>query len=121
MEQGKQHAEKSRQHQQESKEAKQLVQQISDAFNAERTVNNDLNKHIFSLLEEEKPLLMTMKKRDAQQVKELNNLKKENATLTRKLSQMTEKYDRLNSTKVIQMMRKYWKLKKKSQRLRNET
>lgn len=120
VEQGKKQAEKARQHQQESKEAKQLVQQMSDALNAERAVNNDLNKHIFSLLEDEKPVLMTMKKRDAQQVKEINNLKKENAKLTRKLSQMMEKYDRLNSTKVIRMMRKYWKLKK-SQRLRNET
>ncbi|MBA3926039.1 phage tail tape measure protein [Listeria rustica] len=120
VQQGKEQTEKVRQHQQTTNEAKQLVQQMSDALNAERAVNTDLNKHIFSLLEDEKPVLLTMKKRDAQQAKEIKSLKKENATLTRKLSQMTEKYDRLNSTKVIRMMRKYWKLKK-SQRLRNET
>lgn len=114
VEQGKKQTETVRQHQRDVNEAKQLVQQISDALNAERAVNNDLNKHIFSLLEDEKPVLITMKKRDAQQVKEINNLKKENATLTRKLSQMTEKYNRLNSTKVIRMMRKYWKIKNKA-------
>lgn len=114
VEQGKKQAETVKQHQRDVNEAKQLVQHISDALNAERAVNNDLNKHIFSLLEDEKPVLITMKKRDAQQVKEINNLKKENATLTRKLSQMTEKYTRLNSTKVIRMMRKYWKLKNKA-------
>ncbi|WP_430534612.1 hypothetical protein [Listeria rocourtiae] len=114
VEQGKKQSETVRQHQQEVNEAKQLVQHISEALNAERAVNNDLNKHIFSLLEDEKPVLITMKKRDAQQVKEINNLKKENATLIRKLSQMTEKYNRLNSTKVIRMMRKYWKLKNKA-------
>ncbi|EUJ40924.1 hypothetical protein PWEIH_02719 [Listeria weihenstephanensis FSL R9-0317] len=86
---------------------------MSDALNAERAVNYDLNKRIFTLLEDEKPVLLTMKKRHTQQVKEINNLKKENTVLTRKLATMTEKYTRLNDTKVIKMMRKYWKLKKK--------
>ncbi|AQY50300.1 hypothetical protein UE46_04160 [Listeria weihenstephanensis] len=115
----KEHQQKSAQSAKETSEAKQLVQHMSDALNAERAVNYDLNKRIFTLLEDEKPVLLTMKKRHTQQVKEINNLKKENTVLTRKLATMTEKYTRLNDTKVIKMMRKYWKLKK-SRRLRND-
>lgn len=111
---------KRKQYQKETREAKQVVQHISDALNAEKAVNHDLNKRMLALLMEEKPILLTMEARQIQQKKELSNLRYENIKLTRHLASMTEKYQRLNDTKVIRMMRKYWNFKKK-RRLRNDT
>ncbi|MBC1357008.1 hypothetical protein [Listeria booriae] len=116
----KQYEQKNKQSQKEIREARQVVQHISDALNAEKAINHDLNKRIFALLAEEKPLLLTMEKRQTEQQKELSALRYENRKLTRNLTIATEKYQRLNDTKVIRVMRKYWNFKKK-RRLRNDT
>ncbi|MBC1210031.1 hypothetical protein HB815_03720 [Listeria booriae] len=116
----KQYEKETKQSQKETREARQVVQHISDALNAEKAMNHDLNKRIFALLAEEKPVLLTMEKRQAQQQKELSSLRYENRKLARNLTIATEKYQRLNDTKVIRVMRKYWNFKKK-RRLRNDT
>lgn len=116
----KQHEQETKQSQKETREARQVVQHISDALNAEKAMNHDLNKRIFALLAEEKPVLLTMEKRQTQQQKELSSLRYENRKLARNLTIATEKYQRLNDTKVIRVMRKYWNFKKK-RRLRNDT
>lgn len=116
----KQNEQKNKQSQKETREARQVVQHISDALNAEKAINHDLNKRIFALLAEEKPVLLTMEKRQTEQQKELSALRYENRKLTRNLTIATEKYQRLNDTKVIRVMRKYWNFKKK-RRLRNDT
>lgn len=109
----KQHEQETKQSQKETREARQVVQHISDALNAEKAMNHDLNKRIFALLAEEKPVLLTMEKRQTQQQKELSSLRYENRKLARNLTIATEKYQRLNDTKVIRVMRKYWNFKKK--------
>ncbi|MBC2177063.1 hypothetical protein HCB27_10575 [Listeria booriae] len=116
----KQYEKETKQSQKETREARQVVQHISDALNAEKAMNHDLNKRIFALLAEEKPVLLTMEKRQTQQQKELSSLRYENRKLARNLTIATEKYQRLNDTKVIRVMRKYWNFKKK-RRLRNDT
>ncbi|WP_149023731.1 hypothetical protein [Listeria riparia] len=116
----KQYEQENKQSQKETREARQVVQHISDALNAEKAMNHDLNKRIFALLAEEKPVLLTMEKRQTQQQKELSTLRYENRKLARNLTIATEKYQRLNDTKVIRVMRKYWNFKKK-RRLRNDT
>ncbi|MBC1315457.1 hypothetical protein [Listeria booriae] len=116
----KRYEKETKQSPKETREARQVVQHISDALNAEKAMNHDLNKRIFALLAEEKPVLLTMEKRQTQQQKELSSLRYENRKLARNLTIATEKYQRLNDTKVIRVMRKYWNFKKK-RRLRNDT
>ncbi|MBC1373643.1 hypothetical protein HB847_14910 [Listeria booriae] len=97
-----------------------VVQYISDAWNAEKMVNHDLNQRIYTLLEAEKPVLLALKERNIAQQKELAILRQENKQLTKQWKQLHTKYERLNNTKVIRFMRKYWHLKK-SRKLRNDT
>ncbi|MBC1560174.1 hypothetical protein HB911_15780 [Listeria booriae] len=97
-----------------------MVQYISDAWNAEKMVNNSLNQRIYTLLENEKPVLLALKERNIAQQKELAILRQENKQLAKQLKQIKTKYERLNNTKVIRFMRKYWHLKK-SRKLRNDT
>lgn len=90
-----------------------MVQYISDAWNAEKMVNNDFNQRIYTLLEDEKPVLLALKERNIAQQKELAILRQKNKQLANQLKQIKTKYERLNNTKVIRFMRKYWHLKKK--------
>ncbi|WP_036102512.1 hypothetical protein [Listeria riparia] len=101
-------------------DSKAMVKYISDAWNAEKIVNHDLNQRIYTLLETEKPVLLALKERNIAQQKELAVLRQQNRQLTHRWKQLQTKYERLNNTKIIRFMRKYWHFKK-SRKLRNDT
>ncbi|WP_239257190.1 hypothetical protein [Listeria ilorinensis] len=110
---------RAQQLQSELHQSKDMVQLISDALNAEKAVNYDLNKRLFDLLDEELPILQDLDRCSHEQDKEIKKLQTENKKLARKLAVMTEKYHRLNKTKVIKLMRRYWYFKNR-RRLRKK-
>ncbi|WP_099224803.1 hypothetical protein [Listeria costaricensis] len=98
---------------------KEMVRYMSEALNAEKAVNHDLNRHILNLLDEELPILQELERCNQAQEQELKRLKAENKKMTQKLADITEKYRRLNETKVMKWMRRYWQFKKR-RRLRKK-
>ncbi|EUJ42306.1 hypothetical protein [Listeria riparia] len=58
-------------------DSKAMVKYISDAWNAEKIVNHDLNQRIYTLLETEKPVLLALKERNIAQQKELAVLRQQ--------------------------------------------
>lgn len=90
------------------------------ATRAEKEKGIQFQRTVFQVLEEQKSVMGMTEK----QLTELNylheKLQKAHAILVgevkRKdleLTQLTERYERLNNTKIIKFMRKYWGLKKK--------
>lgn len=95
-------------------ELNQLKVQHSQAMQRYRIEVEMFKKGIYELLENQKKALLTLQRESAEKQRVVEQKKRENAQLQKKLASANERYERLNNSRLIKISRKYWAFNQKT-------
>ncbi|MBC1499190.1 hypothetical protein HB943_01155 [Listeria weihenstephanensis] len=97
-----------------NQELKQLKVKHSQAMQRSMVEVEMFKKGIYELLESQKMALLTLQQESAENKRLVEQQKRENTQLQKKLSNANERYERLNNSKLVKISRKYWAFNQKT-------